>query len=176
MLLLWGWPLTVDFSCLDLSRSNVVYCRTVRFQNIAWCLMHTIVLRNPMHGQSDYSSLSMSLNFLPLLRLYKQQLVGLYGFLTLSPVPRFKSYLHHDKKRGGTNFEDWWFDTCAQKHLFHTPYPRFRPLCKSSDTTRVCHKSRTITSRANHSLHSDFVHPIVSSKKNFNLYEHIIVA
>ena len=41
-----------------------------------------------------------------------------------------------------------------------TSCPRFKPLWKSSVTTQDCQKSRTNTSRINHSLHSDFVHPI----------------
>ena len=49
--------------------------------------------------------------------------------------------------------------------LKSSPCPRFKPLWKSSDTTQDCHKSRTIASRVNHSLHSDFVHRIASSKK-----------
>ena len=68
------------------------------------------------------------------------------------------------------------FKQTLGNHQSSTPCPRFKPLWKSSDTIRDCQKSRTITSRANHSLCSDFVHSIASSIKNFNLYEHIIVA
>ena len=54
------------------------------------------------------------------------------------------------------------------------PCPRFHPVSKSTDTTRDCEKSRTITDNVNRLLHSDIVHSIASSKF-CTLYEHRIV-